>query len=207
MVPTLKIIPMPYPAASALNWKQSCEMLESSRACGYLKKILSQKVSRRQKGGQRFFGEAYVATQIPHTHGYYGSFQWMTNRTFLSDGAFPKSSTQEFQQQYRAALHEHFAGQLEQLQENARTFEERTRIKPAAPDLWLIEPSGFHRFMEVKRPGDRVRDNQLAGLAVIANSLHAEAGLSVAIILLHPDFESRFAEFAEQTERMRDGSG
>ena len=39
MAPTLKISRMIYPSESALDWKQSCEMLASSQACDYLKNI------------------------------------------------------------------------------------------------------------------------------------------------------------------------
>ena len=71
-------------------------------------------------------------------------------------------------------------------------------MRPAAPDLWLIDLSGNHRFIEVKLPHDQVSDSQLAGLAVIAASLFSKAGLSVEVIELHPDNEGRFAEFIQK---------
>jgi hypothetical protein len=49
-----------------------------------------------------------------------------------------------------------------------RALEESSGIRPAAPDLWLIDSSGNHGFMELKLPHDQVSDDQLAGLAVIA---------------------------------------
>jgi hypothetical protein len=202
MVPTLKIVRMIYPIESAANWNKSCELLTSSRACDYLKNILSGKVSRRAKGTRRFFGEAYVATQISHGEGYYGSFQWLTNPTFLGDRTFPEGPTQEFQQQYRHALHLHFQGQLERLQENARALEQGIGIRPAAPDLWLIDLSGNHRFIEVKLPHDEVSDNQLAGLVVIAASLRGKSNVSVEVIELYPDNERRLGLGSRSVQRV-----
>lgn len=186
---------MTYPADSELEWRRSCEMLASSKACTYLKEILGGKVSRRKGGTRRFFGEAFVATQIDHDEGYYGSFQWLTNPMFLGDRAFRHGPTQDFQKQYRRALQHHFPGQLEGLQSNAERIERRVGVKPAAPDLWLIDSSGNHRFIEVKLPKDEVSDNQLAGLAVIAASIRSKHLLSVEVIELNPDREARVGEF------------
>ena len=60
--------------------------------------------------------------------------------------------------------------------------------KPSPPDLWLIDGAGNHRFIEVKLPGDTVRDCQLAGLAVIASSLPSRPGMKVNVEVfdLHP---------------------
>lgn len=170
----------------------------TSWTCTYLKDILGTKVFRRGKGTRRFFGEAYVTTQIAHADGYYGSFQWLTNSIFLGSRPFPKGSTQEFQQQYRSALQRQFCDQLKRLQQNAKRLEEATGVRPAAPDLWLIDMSGRHRFIEIKLPKDEVSDSQIAGLSVIAASLQSERGVSVEIIELNPDRKGRFAEFIQK---------
>jgi hypothetical protein len=203
MIPKLKIAQMTYPRESELGWKKSGAMLASSQASKYLKEILTGKVSRRGGGTRRFFGEAYVATQIAHAEGYYGSFQWLTSPMFLGDRPFPQGLTKDFQQQYRSALQRHFADELDLLQRNARKLAKSTRVRPAAPDLWLVESSGHHRFLEVKLPHDQVSDSQIAGLAVIAKSFGPSKNVSVEIVELHPDRESRFAEFI----RLLDGAG
>jgi len=66
-----------------------------------------------------------------------------------------------------------------------------------APDLWLIEPSGNHRFIEVKLARDEVSESQLAGLAVIAASLRGKSSVSVELIELHWDTKSCFDGFVE----------
>lgn len=172
-------------------------------ACQFLKDILGGKVSRRRGNTRRFFGEAFVATQVPHSEGYYGSFQWLRSPRFLNDQPFPKGPTQNFQNLYRSALHRHFPSKLELLQPHSQGFEAKTGITPAAPDLWLVDLSGNHRFMEVKLPKDEVGKNQLAGLAVIATSFGSVGNVSVEIVELNPDRESRFADFIQQC----DGTG
>ena len=193
----LRIVRMAYPETAAVSWKASCDMLMASGACDYLKEILPHKVSRRAKGTQRFFGEAFVATRLKHVEGYYGSFQWLTNERFLTSVKFPPGPTQSFQDQYRAALQRYFGGQLERLQQNARALLTATGVRPSAPDLWLIEPGGRHRFIEVKLPKDQVNEGQLAGLAVIVESLGVSAEVSVEVIELAPDHRARFDRFRD----------
>jgi hypothetical protein len=201
MDPVLTISQMSYRRDATSEWRQSCDMLLASQACEYLKAILGGKVSRRGAGTRRFFGEAYVATQIAHTEGYYGSFQWLTSQMFLGERPFPESPTRKFQSEYRSALQRHFPGQLEPLQRSARLLEAKTGVRPAAPDLWLVEASGRHRFVEVKLPEDEVSDSQIAGLAVIARTFGAGRDLSVEIIELRPDRAGRFSEFLQELDR------
>ncbi|MFZ0132572.1 MAG: hypothetical protein WAK95_08505 [Desulfobacterales bacterium] len=196
MTPSLKIIQMTYPRELELAWRQSCEMLNSSQACQYLKDILCGKASRRRAGTRRFFGEAYVATQVPHVEGYYGSFKWLTNLIFLGNKPFPSCPTQAFQLQYRSALHRHFRENLERLQQNASKFKLKAGIKPATPDLWLLGAAGNHRFIEVKLPKDEVGLSQIAGLSLIASSF-SRPNLSVEIVELSPDRKREFEGFVE----------
>lgn len=192
--PDLKVVAMSYPRSRETAWKASCDMLGKSGACDYLKKFLAAKAQRRS-GTRRFFGEAYVSTQIEHVAGYYGSFQWLSNPRFLATQPFPPGPSSAFQQEYRAALQRHFAADLKRAQRNASMLEAATRVRPVVPDLWLLEPSGRHRFIEVKLPEDTVSEGQLAGLAVIANSFGG-VDLSVEIVELNPDREGEFREFS-----------
>ncbi len=153
----------------------------------YLRDIFKVKVGNRPES-RRFFGEAYVASIIKHREGYYGSFKWLTNPAFLSAKAFPAGDTQCFKEEFRAALHRHFGAiQLAALQKEAGNIKGLGGQKAVAPDLWLIDRHGNHRFIEVKLPGDTVAVTQLAGMAAIACCLRAKKELSVEIIELHPE--------------------
>jgi hypothetical protein len=182
------VLPLSYPPDYLTEWsRKDCRMLTSSKACDYLKDILTAKVFRRG-GGRRFFGEAYVAANIKHRSGYYGSFKWLTNPRFSSDRPFPEGSTRIFQEELRTALWKHFGRrQLEKLRERARDLENTTGVRPVAPDLWLVDRQGNHRFIEVKLPGDRVRPSQLAGMALIKSCLCTKARLSVEVADLQPE--------------------
>lgn len=193
MAPKLKIIRMTYDRRLELQWKRSCKMLLSSPASDYLKEIICKKVSRRGKGTRRFFGEAYVAAHIPHCEGYYSSFKWLTNSIYLEDKAFP---VQSFQFKFRSALQRFFRDDLEELQKNAAKVMYKTGIKPAAPDLWLVEERGIHRFIEVKLPKDEVSLQQIAGLSVIATSFRGK-NVSVEIVELTPGREEEFHKFID----------
>ena len=182
------IVAMSYPADCLKDWSsKNCRMLASSGASDYLKRILTGKVGRRN-GGRRFFGEAYVAAQIDHRHGYYASFKWLTNSRFCDDRPFPKGPTKEFKEKFRAALLKHFGErQLKRLAKRARDVENATGVQPVAPDLWLIDRHGNHRFIEVKLPGDRIHPEQLKGMALIASCLRANTRLTVEIVELRPE--------------------
>jgi hypothetical protein len=192
---------MAYAAESLAAWQRGPEMLEESSADEDLKKVLKQK--REARPGSRFFGEAFVATTLDHTHAFYGSFQWLTTSRFLGGDSFPPSPTREFRERYRRALHDFFGTELAALQDNAMRLRDRTGVKPAAPDLWLVQRS-WHRFIEVKLPRDRVRDNQLAGLAVIAVSLaRARKRISVELIELYPEGQAPHLKDTDSADRFR----
>jgi hypothetical protein len=186
------MLPMSYPPDLLKEWSMKhCRMLTASGACDYLKAILSGKVARRC-GGRRFFGEAYVAAQVKHQSGYYGSFKWLTNARFSNDRPFRKGPTRTFQEELRTALLKHFGKrQLDRLRERAREFETRSGVRPVAPDLWLIDRQGNHRFIEVKLPGDRIRPAQRAGLALIKSCLRTKTRLSIEVVDLKPEHTSK----------------
>jgi hypothetical protein len=178
-------------------WNSNSQMLDSSNASEYLKAILTAKVGARP-GTRRFFGEAFVSTRIEHQEGYYGSFQWLTNPVFASDGPFPDGPTKKFKEQYRSALKKHFGpDQLLEVMKNAATLEGLYGITPAAPDLWLVDRAGNHRFIEVKLPGDWIKEHQLAGLAVIGRTLHSDKQLSVEVFDLRPNDEAQYKKYCD----------
>ena len=192
-MPDLTIVRLTYPQASLEAWKaQRYRMLTSSGASRFLKRILKKKASGRG-GTRRFFGEAYVAVNTPHTEGFYGSFKWLTNPRFSDGRPFPDGQSSQYQKELRRALVKYFGtDQLVGLRKRAIAFRKRTGIVPVPPDLWLIDRYGNHRFIEVKLPGDSIKDGQLAGLALIATSLFVTTRISVEIADLTPDYGESF---------------
>jgi hypothetical protein len=83
---------------------------------------------------------------------------------------------------------------LEEVQKVARRLKRQLRGRyPVAPDLWLFTGNG-HRFIEVKLPKDRVRDTQLAGLAVVAALVRAGHPVSVEVVELTLTGESQLVK-------------
>lgn len=196
-MPSLKISRLSYPEASLEKWrKKKYRMLQSSRASNFLKRILEMKAAERGTT-RRFFGEAYVAANTRHKHGYYGSFKWLTNPRFSDGREFRGGGTStEFQVAFRDALLKYFGkDQLAKLRKKAIAFEKETGITPVPPDLWLVDGRGNHRFIEVKLPGDSIKARQLAGMAVIAICLRPKSKISVEIIDLDPGYERAFDRF------------
>jgi hypothetical protein len=180
-VSPLHIETLAFPESELLKWKQGdYEMLVQSQASPFIKQILVEKLRRRSRRSRRFFGEAFVAASVQHEKGWYGSFKWLTSRTEGRDGhAFGYAG------QYRAALRDHFPSALELPLKAAALCELLEGKKPVPPDLWLIV-NGEHRFIEVKLPGDRIRDTQIAGLALIASCLSTDSDVSAWVFNLHP---------------------
>lgn len=159
-------------------------------------RLLRRKVRGRAAKTRRFFGEAYVASQTPHREAYYGSFKWLTNRRFASSREF----SDRYQEQFRKALQGHFGQRrIEKLQLAVQALARSCRKEldgkePTAPDLWLVDKRGRHRFIEVKLPGDSVAPHQVAGMAAIACVLKTPHRVSVEVIHLHDD-DRRFKAF------------
>ena len=196
-VTSLKISHLSYPEASLEKWrKKKYQILRSSKASSFLKRILETKAAKRG-ATQRFFGEAYVAANTRHKHGYYSSFKWLTNPRFSDSRKFTgKGMVKEFQVAFRDALLRYFGkSELVMLQKKAIGFEKQTGITPVPPDLWLVDRYGNHRFIEVKLPGDSIKARQIAGMAVIATYLLPKSKLSVEIINLDPTYGRAFDNF------------
>ena len=181
MIP-LRFQKLSYRDSDLLAWKdRDYRLLERSKASAHLKQLLVEKAKHRGRRTRRFFGEAFVAAHVNHDEGRYTSIKWLTS---------PASGSRVFGHaaEYRSALSEVFPS-LGTLPKKAYAL--RTALggkTPVPPDLWLIV-GGEHRFIEVKLPGDSVRDTQIAGLAVIATCLSKKRNVSVWIYDLRPEGE------------------
>jgi hypothetical protein len=169
------------------------QVLKQSRASEFIKQILFDKARRRRearvasgKGGdRRFFGEAVVAAHpaFAHRAGWYGSFKWLSAPAWC---AATESSLFGYRDQFRAALDKYVLN-LRQVQSREKLLHSLLGDKHAvAPDLWLFT-GREHRFIEVKLPGDRLRDSQLAGLALIASCLKSARPVSVEVVSVVAD--------------------
>ncbi len=188
----LQTVTMTYSESLLDAWKNGdYSMLKSSNASEFIKKILITKAKSRP--GERFFGEAHIASRLEMADGWYNSYKWLTSRKWLTgDGMEPK-----FEKPFYKALMRHVGPDvLANLQEKTLSFyhdhknefmEGIKYKKPVAPDLWIIDKEGRFRFIESKLPRDTIKPHQLAGLALIAKYLKAQVPVSVSIIDLHPE--------------------
>jgi hypothetical protein len=207
---------MHFPTSKLDDWKGGdYKMLEASLASEYLKRVLPAKARTKRKAriaaGKKptgwFFGEAYVATHVPHEAGWYSSFKWLTSGLWGEK----RGPNDERHLQFSDALKTHL-GDLTDLQESARELLKLATKKPVAPDLWLFA-DGVHRFIEVKIPPDPIARHQLAGLAVLASCIPSHVPVSVEIIRLYSEEsgtprssfgdEETFEEFCREIKRRR----
>ena len=155
-------------------------------------RAMKRKVRGRSRKTRRFFGEAYVARKAKPRELYYSSSKWLTNPAFVSNRE-PKDENHE---QIRRALHKHFgAHRLITLQRAVARLSRTSRKQlagkaPSAPDVWLVDRGGCHRFIEVKLPGDSIAPHQLAGMAAIGCVLGRGNKVSVEVIHLHDDYRA-----------------
>ena len=163
-------------------------MLARSHASAFIKRVLTKKHSVRPA---RFFGEAFVATQIEHDEGYYCPFKWLTSASWSGEKALNNRDAREFKE----ALARHFP-RLAEFQ--ARANKARKQIggeKPVGPDLWLVN-ADRHQFIEVKLPKDGLAERQLAGLALLATCLPSDRPIEVLSVALDRTAE-QFAEYVK----------
>jgi hypothetical protein len=76
---------------------------------------------------------------------------------------------------------------LRRLQRAAEAVRSTLGVTPEAPDLWLIDHRGGHRFIEVKLPGDTLSAGQVAGLTLLASRLRFKAKVSVEVVCLYSE--------------------
>ncbi|OQC53592.1 MAG: hypothetical protein BWX55_00986 [Deltaproteobacteria bacterium ADurb.Bin022] len=174
------------------SWRNGdYSMLMSSDASDYIKKIIAAKTKIRQ--GRRFFGEAFIASNIKMRDGWYNSFKWLTDPIWITGDGLKN----EFQRLFHGALLKHIGLEsLASLQNNVLLYYqehegELKHKKPVAPDLWVIEPSGHFIFIEAKLPGDSPKPQQLAGLMLIKKYLKVLVPVTVKIINLLPTSASK----------------
>jgi len=189
-MPKLVVKQNVYDSDSLEAWiKRRRDALPFPATSADLARLLRRKARGRSARTRRFFGEAYVASRTPHREAYYASYKWLTNRKFASS----KKCSNRHQEQLRKALQDHFG--LKQVEKLQRTVQELSRScrkelagkTPTAPDLWLVDRRGQHRFIEVKLPGDSVAPHQLAGMAAIACVLKGSGAVLVEVIHLQDD--------------------
>ena len=170
----------------------------------FLQRIFSEKASVRPN---RFFGEAYVASKLPHEDGWYSSYKWLTSKTWTNE-IIPRN---EFHREFKGALKKHFP-LLHELQTRASVFGGQLGCKPVPPDLWLIR-NGEHWFLEVKIPPDHMDDSQIAGLVLIATCLPSATKIHVGVVYLQeenvagnpipPKLRQRFEDYCRRIKESR----
>jgi len=210
-MPTLQIRSVPpYSAVPFQRWKDGhYDVLADIRISQFIRDILKEKATRRREsrlrkgyksGDRRFFGEAYIASQIPHEQGWYGSFKWLTS------SASATGASNAHSREFGAALGKYFGHRSAELHQTARRLCDLPDCrKPVPPDLWLIS-GGKHRFIESKLRGDIVRPSQLAGLAVIAVCLSEVVPVSVEVIRIFSQAEKRHHDKEEAERREMEGT-
>ena len=180
---------------------------QSPQAESRIRQVLIEKWRRKEKAGRRFFGEAFVTSQVAHKQGWYRSFQWLTSSRWAG---VPRSSEAR-RMEFRAALDKYFP-HLPELQGSSADIVKLLGVKGlATPDLWLII-RGEHHFKEVKIReatirADHVSPEQLAGLAVIASCLPSKKPVRVSIVNLYSTTEraredvTLFRKFCHRLDR------
>jgi hypothetical protein len=190
-MPKLIVAQYVYDGEALEGWtKRRRNAIRFSEASADFARLLKKKSRGRTARTQRFFGEAYVASQIRHREAHYASCKWLTNRRF----AGIRELADPHHERLRQALQQHFGqNRIETLQRAVRALARSRRKQlhgktPTAPDLWLVDWRGQHRFIEVKLPGDSVAPHQFAGMAAIACLLNApEHRVTVEVIHLNDD--------------------
>jgi hypothetical protein len=147
--------------------KGDYSMLLNSNASDYIKNILTSKA--KKSPGSRFFEEAFIASNIMMQDGWYNSFKWLTKEKWIKG----RGLKNEFERLFYSALMQHIGFKsLTSLQRKVIAYyqnnKEDLKLKmPVAPDLWVVDPSEYFRFIEAKLPWDSPKPHQHAGLILI----------------------------------------
>jgi hypothetical protein len=181
-----------YPPILLEKWKQGDHsFLRQSTASDIIKSFLIKKAKERP--GKRFFGEAYIVSKFTNTEGWYSSYKWLTQSKWLSGNNLKSDFEESF---YRALLRHFGVDTLRALQDKSnflfinhknRLFYSGRYHKPVAPDLWLIDSSGTHFFIESKLSDDCIRVSQVAGLALVAKHLNKNNRVHVSLVNLYSE--------------------
>lgn len=196
----LEIIYKDYPNDLLESWMndKNYSMLESFHASKYLKDILIYKATKRnkKKPSTWFFGEAYIASTLDMSAGWYNSFKWLTSKQWITG----KGLEAKFKKPFYNTLMTNVGLQV------VKTLQQKTDVlfenhkekfydpkkkkyhKPVAPDLWLICKDQY-RFIESKLQmddySDTAKPHQIAGLALIKKYLKVSHPVSVSIMYLY----------------------
>ncbi|MFC1580068.1 hypothetical protein ACFL4N_04080 [Thermodesulfobacteriota bacterium] len=201
---------LPYPEVLLGKWKKGdFSFLIESKASDYIKSILTKKAGARP--GRRFFGEAFIVTNVDAVEGWYNSFKWLTGKKWITGRGLER----QFEKPFYDALMKYVGRDgLKNLQKHSLRFFEKHMDhfkvgqvfrKPVAPDLWLIDKNGDFLFIESKLPGDTISPHQLVGLALIKKRMDTKKRVSVCIFSLYPDdkqkpetdYSAQFSKFCE----------
>ena len=130
-----------------------------------------------------------MASKIEMIDGWYNSYKWLSSKKWLTGNGLETF----FEKPFHDALIKHFGFKnLSNLQNESKTFFTNYAAalhhkKPVAPDLWIIDKNGNHRFIECKLPGDKIGSHQIAGLMLIKENLKISKPIAVSIANLYSD--------------------
>lgn len=181
-----------FPSSLLEKWKKGDHsFLLQSNASNFIKDILVKKAAVRT--GRRFFGEAFIASNIEMKEGWYSSYKWLSGSKWITGNGLKP----DFEQTFHAALLKHFGEDaLQELQKKASDLSKNYKNhffhcglyhKPVAPDLWIVANDDKHIFIESKLPDDCISASQLAGLALIAKHVGKRKLVKVILINLCPE--------------------
>ena len=120
--------------------------------------------------------------------GWYNSFKWLTSKKWLTGNGLEPV----FEKPFHDALIKNFGfNRLSNLQKESKSLfsnnvDDFNKKKPVAPDLWIIDKNGNHKFIECKLPGDTIGLHQKAGLILIKENLKNSSQITVSIANLYP---------------------
>ena len=160
--------------------KRDYSILIDSDVSDFIKRILLDKVKTRTN---RFFGEAYVAAQIPMTQGWYSSYRWLNWKgreggLWITGEGLKQGENES--RNYKKMFYNQFileivgVENLLYLHEHSKIFQNRdpkTKKYPKAPDLSIIDKKGNLILIEVKLPNDNFDPLQEIGLKMIKKYL------------------------------------
>jgi hypothetical protein len=163
--------------------KKNYSILVDSESSDFIKGILIDKVKIRTN---RFFGEAYVALQIPMVQGWYSSYRWLNWKgreggLWITGEGLKQGENES--RNYKKMFYNQFileivgVKNLLYLHEHSKIFQNgdpKTKKYPKAPDLSIIDKKGNLIFIEVKLPNDKFDPLQEVGLKMIKKYLRTK---------------------------------
>lgn len=181
------ICSIPYPPVQYDNWvRGDISFLIDSGAPSFIKDILKHK---KREGSSRhqsswYFGEGYLSTIFGDqvTEGWFSSFKWLSDPEWVSGRNSDKESDPVIAELksrfYQDAIKKYIGlDMLAEMQIIGAVIEAK------APDLWFIDKTKRHYFIEVKKEKDSPDMKQLLGLALLEKCLK----VPTYIVYLYPE--------------------